>query len=31
VADLAVALLEGHSKGTDDGLVLAARFEGAPE
>jgi phosphoserine phosphatase RsbX len=29
VADLAVALLEGHGKETDDGLVLAARFEGA--
>lgn len=26
-AELAVALLEGHGKGTDDGLVLAARFE----
>jgi hypothetical protein len=28
-ADLARTLLEGHAKGTDDGLVLAARFEEA--
>ena len=28
VTELAVALLEGHAKGNDDGLVLAARFEG---
>jgi phosphoserine phosphatase RsbX len=26
--DLVLALLEGHAKGNDDGLVLAARFEG---